>query len=786
MKVSESWLREWVNPDVDTETLCERVTLAGLEIEHRALVPKPPSGVLVGRIESVAPHPQADRLQVCAVITAPDGEARQIVCGAANARAGLVVPVALPGAELPSGMTIGEAELRGVPSAGMLCSEAELGLAEKSAGLMELEDGAPLGVDVVDYLGLDDTVLELELTPNRGDCLSVLGLARECHAVFDVPVAGVDEASVEASCEARIEVSIDEPAACTGYAGRVVRGLDAAARTPDWMVERLRRSGIRAIHPVVDITNYVMLELGQPMHAFDCRELSGSIRVRAAEAGESLELLNEQTVTLNDGELLIADAARPLALAGVMGGEGSGVSDGTENIFLESARFAPEAVALTGRRHKLNSDSLYRFERGVDPGLQRRALERATQLVLAICGGQAGPVVHAGQVEASRRRIALRHARLEQLLGVPVDAAGVPGLLGRLGIVAEAEGGGWNCTVPTARSDLQIEVDLVEEVARLIGYRRISAAPYAAALSPAPLPETRRDEHAVRDALVARGYSEIVSYSFVDEATQTLVGGDQPAIALDNPIAENLGVMRTTLLGGLLGAWRYNAQRQPRRATLFELGVCFARDGEAIRETPRVAGLLVGDLAEEQWGQSPRPADFYDLKADVEAVFGAALHFEPGEHPAMHPGRCARVRVDGQAVGWIGALHPRVARSLDLGGQVIVFELDLEPVTRRALPAHAAVSDRPASRRDLALVIPETTSAAALLAAVKAPAVAGLVDVRLFDVYRGEGLPDACKSVALGLIFQDKSRTLTDDEVDESVQRIVNHVTEALGASIRG
>jgi phenylalanyl-tRNA synthetase beta chain len=783
VKISLQWLRERANPKAADAELAARLTRAGLEceVEPAALAL---DRVVVGQIRALKAHPQADRLRVCEVDVG-GGQSATIVCGAANAREGMKAPVALPGATLPDGTEIKVSALRGVESAGMLCSARELALAEKSDGLLELDAGAKVGQPVARHLGLDDAVLSLELTPNRGDCLSVAGLARETAAVFAIALEEPVVKPAPVTSKARIGVRLESKKDCPRYAGRVIEHIDPAARTPDWMRERLRRSGIRSIHAVVDITNYVMLELGQPMHAFDCGKLSGDIHVRRARAGESLLLLNEQTGAFTPDDLVIADGERAVALAGVMGGMPSGVSSQTPSIFLESACFAPELVAATGRRLKLPSDALYRFERGVDPSLQRRALERATALVLEICGGQAGPVTEAGVTQPKAVPVRLRHARLNALLGYEIPAAEVGRLLARLGIGVKKLGKtGWVATVPPHRYDLRVEVDLIEEVARLHGYDKIPARPYAAELPPAAVPE-RRPLDLARDRLASRGYQEVVTYSFVDANLETLLAPGANAIPLDNPIADTLALMRTTLWSGLLPAWRYNQQRQRKRVRLFEIGVCFTQDGERVVESEKLALLAAGTAAAEQWGLPARPVDFFDLKADLEALLGD-LGFEPEGHPALHPGQTARITAQGEPVGWLGTLHPRLVRALDLPEAPVLLELETRVLAVARLPKPAAPSEFPASRRDLALVLREQVPAGELLSHVRAAGGKLLKETGVFDVYRGAGLPNGFKSVALSLIFQDNSRTLTDEEVEAAVEAVTQRLQARLGATIRG
>lgn len=788
MKLSEQWLREWVNPQATIEQIADRLVMGGLELEIEPAVSEIPRGVVVGRIVSIAPHPNAERLRVCEVDVGAADKAT-IVCGAANARAGMVAPVALPGARLPGGMEIKASALRGVESGGMLCSASELGLAEKSEGLLELDPDARPGTSIEQHLALDDRILNLEITPNRGDCLSVIGLAREVAALFGVNMTRPRNKQAVVVGVHRHAVEVESAADCPAYAGRVVYGLNARARTPDAMRERLRRSGIRSIHPLVDITNYVMLEMGQPMHAFDGARLSGTVRVRRARAGETLTLLNDQGVELNHGELLICDDSGPVALAGVMGGASTAVSPSTSRVFFESACFAMNVVAGTGRRHKLASDALYRFERGVDPDLQRAALERATELTAQICGGEAGPITYSGRSQSEPVRVRLRQARLNKLLGQEIAARDVEALLARLGIGTRHEvGGTWTAQIPSWRYDLRIEADLIEEVARLYGYERIVARPYAARLAPGRPSETRRSPGALKSTLVARGWQEVISLAFADRAVQQRIDPHAEAIALDNPIADNLALMRSTLWCGLVDAWRYNHARQATRLRLFEAGVCFDRADGEIRETPRIAGLASGPALAEQWGAAARATDFYDLKAEVSALFARpdTLRFEARPHPALHPGRAARIFVDADPAGWIGELHPALVSELDLPAPALVFELDWAALRAAELPRSQALSEFPASRRDLALVVPEAIRFQQLREVVREAAPATLREVFAFDVYHGDSLGTTFRSIALGLIFQDYSRTLTDMEIDAAMAGIQAEVAARLGATMRG
>ncbi|MDO9453112.1 MAG: phenylalanine--tRNA ligase subunit beta [Stagnimonas sp.] len=790
MQLSMNWLREWVNPAAGAIELAHKLNMAGLEAEATELSADPLQGVVVGRILTADKHPQADRLRVCTVDIG-SGAPAQIVCGAPNARVGLCAPVATVGSTLPGGIEIKAAQLRGVDSAGMLCSAKELALSDKSEGLLELDDSATPGAAIADYLKLDDMRLTLELTPNRGDCLSITGLAREVGALYGLQPCKPGTEAVAITCDKTVAVTLEDATACTRYLGRVIEGINPEARTPDWLRERLRRSGIRSIHPIVDITNFVMLELGQPMHAFDLAKLGGPIHVRRARAGETLKLLTEETVTLRQ-ELLITSGDQPVAMAGVMGGAASGVTTATTNIFFESAAFAPAAVVGAARRHKLSSDAAYRYERGVDSALQAEALDRATALALAICGGQAGPVTAAGG-EVTAAAIPLRHQKVNDLLGVSIPAGEVAALLESLGIIVTPSGeGAWHCTPPSWRFDLAIEQDLIEEVGRLFGYENIAAKPYAATLIPPANSEARRPAARIRDALVARGWQEAVTYSFVDPKIQARLTPDFVGLPLDNPIAETMAVMRTTLWTGLIGAWLHNHQRQMKRVRFFELAGTFAENSGQIIETPCLAGLAFGNVRTEQWSDKARPVDFYDLKADVEALCAAfggdvpRFTFAAGTHSALHPGRTAVLMRDDQSVGVLGELHPELVRGLDLPGAPLLFELDWSRLSAARVPVAQPVPEFPTSRRDLALVVDESVPAQALIDAAKTAAGPHLAQAFVFDIYRGQGLRDASKSVAMGLIFQDYSRTLTVEEIDMQVTGIVTALSQKLGASLRG
>lgn len=791
MRFSERWLREWVSPPLDTAGLAARLTAAGLEVDSLTPVGERFSGVVVGHVLEVAQHPAADRLHVCRV-DAGGAEPLVIVCGAANVAVGMKAPTALVGARLPGGMEIRRAKLRGVESFGMLCSARELGLAETSEGLLPLPGDAPVGLDVVTYLGLDDVAIEVDLTPNRSDCLCVAGVAREVGVLTRQPVQSVTVEPVAPVIPDTFPVELEAPADCPRYVGRVVRNVDPAAQTPLWLRERLRRSGLRSISPVVDVTNYVLLELGQPMHAFDLDRLSGAIRVRRARAGESLTLLDGNPLSLDEDCLLIADDRGPIALAGVMGGLDSGVTAESRHIFFESAFFSPSVIAGRARRFGLATDASHRYERGVDFELQRRAIERATGLLVQIAGGECGPVIDRVSPEhlPTRAPITLRAARLSKILGIAVPDEAVADVLSRLGCRVEAQPGGWRVTPPSFRFDLAIEVDLIEEVARVTGYEHVPSTAPVAHLNLRPVPETRVPLERLRGLLADRGYQEAITYSFVDPSLQAMLDPEEEVVRLANPISADMAVMRTTLWPGLLKALGHNQNRQQARVWLFESGLRFRRRrGETLQE-PVLAGLASGSALPDQWGLSRRPVDFYDVKADVEALLAstgvaAEFRFEPTSHPALHPGQAAAVFRGAEEVGRLGALHPAHLRSLDIEGPVYLFELGLGPLQQGVLPRFAPLSRFPAIRRDLAVVVDEAVPAEAVRVAIGQAAGDMLNDLELFDVYRGEGIEGGRKSLALSLTLQAADRTLLDAEVDAVVRGVLEALEKEYKATLR-
>ncbi|WP_317622897.1 phenylalanine--tRNA ligase subunit beta [Thiohalophilus sp.] len=804
MKFSEKWLREWVNPDIDTEALAHQLTMAGLEVDAIEPVAGAFDKVVVGEVIGLEPHPDADKLRVATVNVGAD-ESLQIVCGAANVREGLRAPTALVGAKLPGDLKIKKSKLRGVPSQGMLCSEKELGLADSAEGLMELPDEAPVGESIRDYLQLDDVTIELGLTPNRGDCLSVAGIAREVGVLNKLSVAGPDLGACTAGIDASLSVKLEAAGACPQYAGRVLRGINSNAETPLWLAERLRRSGLRSLGPVVDVTNYVLLELGQPMHAFDLGKLNGGIRVRYANTGESLTLLDEQTIELDSETLVIADETAPVALAGIMGGAASAVGEGTVDIFLESAYFAPQAIAGKARGYGLHTDSSHRFERGVDPQLQVPALERATALLQAICGGEAGPVVHVQQADRLpvRAPVRLRNARIGRILGADIAGDAVVDILARLGMGVQPadsdEGRGargeeelvWEVTPPSFRFDINLEVDLIEELGRIYGYDNLPASRPRISLAMGARPETRLKPADYKRLLVDLGYQEAVTYSFVDPKLQQQLDPQGTALMLANPISAEMAAMRTSLWPGLLQTALYNLNRQQDRVLLFEQGLKFVLQGSELKQEPVLAGLLSGSLLPPQWGSPARQADFFDCKGHVEQLLARTgqseqFRFEPDDnHPALHPGQAAVIRHNDRLVGRLGALHPGLQQQLGLSQRVYLFEIEQAILVERRLPAFAPLSKYPSIRRDIAIVLDENIGAQKVKDCIEKAGSGWLKNIELFDVYVGEGIDSGRKSLALGLTLQDLSRTLKDEDVESEISTILTALDRELGATLR-
>ncbi|WP_214510658.1 phenylalanine--tRNA ligase subunit beta [Pseudomonas brassicacearum] len=791
MKFSEQWLRGWVSPQVSRDELVARLSMAGLEVDSVTPAAGDFSGVVVGEVLGTEQHPDADKLRVCQVSNG--AETFQVVCGAPNVRPGLKIPFAMIGAELPGDFKIKKAKLRGVESNGMLCSQAELQIGEGNDGLMELPADAPVGQDIREYLGLDDASIEVDLTPNRGDCLSLAGLAREVGALYAAPVTRPVVASVPAVHDEVRSIEVLAPAACPRYLGRVIRNVDLSKPTPLWMVERLRRADVRSIDAAVDITNYVMLELGQPLHAFDLAEINGGIRVRMAEEGEKLVLLDGQEVTLRSDTLVIADHARALAIAGVMGGEHSGVSATTRDVFLESAFFDQIAVAGKARSYGLHTDASHRYERGVDWQLAREAMERATGLLLDITGGEAGPIIETVSEQHLPKiaPVTLRAQRITQMLGMEMDPVEVERLLSALGLNISADGAGqWHVEVPSHRFDISLEVDLIEELARLYGYNRLPVRYPQARLAPQAKAEARSDLPELRRLLVARGYQEAITYSFIDPRQFELFNPGVEPLLLANPISNDMAAMRSSLWPGLVKSLQHNLNRQQDRVRLFESGLRFVGQLDGLKQEPMLAGVVCGSRLPEGWAQGRDVVDFFDVKADVEAVLGFAgaldaFTFVPGKHPALHPGQTARIERDGREVGYVGAIHPELSKTLGLDRPVFVFELVLAEVALGKMPKFQELSRFPEVRRDLALLADRDVASSAVLEVIRENAGEWLTDLRLFDVYQGKGIDPHRKSLAVGLTWQHPSRTLNDDEVNTATQNILTSLETRLNATLR-
>jgi len=789
MQFSEAWLRELANPALDTAALVEQITMAGLEVDAVTPAAAEFSGVVVGQVVSITAHPDADKLRVCQVAVG-EAEPLQIVCGASNVREGLKIPAALIGAVLPGNFKIKKSKLRGELSFGMLCSEKELGMAEDADGLMELADDAPVGMDIRDYLELNDQLIEVDLTPNRADCLSVEGIAREVALLNEMPFSASEITPSVVEHQETLSIKVSAPDACPRYLGRLIKNVNATAATPLWMQERLRRSGLRSLGPVVDVTNYVLLELGQPLHAFDAAKLSGAIEVRMAKADEPLKLLNDQEIKANTETLVIADAEKALALAGIMGGSGSAVSNTTTDIFLECAFFSPSFMMGKSRHYGLHTDSSHRFERGVDANLQARAIERATQLIVEIAGGSVGPVTEVvAEAELPERvAITLRQKRIQRILGVDLEASVVEGILQRLGMSVTKEAEGWQVTAPGFRFDIAIEADLIEELGRVYGYNNLpqSSLLMRSALSEAP--EAVLDIDQLKDVLVARDYQEAITYSFVAEELQKSIVPNDNYIKLQNPISADLAVMRTTLWCGLLQAAVYNTKRQQGRVRLFEAGQRFLGTGAAQQEK-MLAGVALGSVSPEQWGEKARKVDFYDVKADVEslcALTGREVEFVAGQHTALHPGQSAEIKtLDGQSLGWVGMLHPTLEKQLGFDGNVFLFELSQNVLLDREVPAFNSLSKFPSVRRDLALLVAEDVSFQAIKQCIEGCNEDLIKAINVFDIYRGQGVEQGYKSVALGLTMQDNTQTLTDSEIDAIVNKVLDALSNNISAKLR-
>lgn len=793
MQFSEHWLRQYCDPATDTEALSHLLTMAGLEVDAIAPVAPMFTGVVVACIISTEKHPDADRLQVCQVDIGAEMPL-QIVCGASNARAGLKAPCAIVGAELP-GLQIREAKVRGVISFGMMCSEKELGLAAESQGLMELPQDAAVGQSIRDYLLLDDMCFTLKLTPNRSDCLSVLGVAREVSALTDTPLMLPQIETIPATFTVNRRVSLLADGACGRYCGRHIRNLRAQAQTPAWMKRALERSGLRSISAIVDVTNYVMLELGQPLHAFDASQLHGDIEVRFAQPDESLVLLNDQVVKPHNDMLLIADDREPVALAGIMGGCKSAVSDQTTEIFLESAFFTPNAISGRARRLGISTDASYRFERGVDFAVTRIALERASALILEICGGEASEVLEVVGNLPTRTKSSLRMSRLKSVLGFDITSDQVLKLFDRIGFKPELENEIFSVIPPSYRFDISCEEDLIEEVARLHGYAHVPALLPVAEQAMLEVSEHSLPTQVLRQTLIEAAYQEVITYSFVDASWESDLLQNARPITLLNPIASNMSVMRSMIWGGLLDTLVYNLNRKQERVRIFEIGVVYlpksAQTVDAdvsdngFEEVTRISGLAYGTTMPEQWGQVITALDFFDVKADVESLACDRMRFLPSEHPALHPGQTARILIDDVPIGWLGKLHPKWQQHYQLSGNTFLFELDLQPLIRLQLPKYQEIPKFPPLRRDLAIVVDDNINVNKILQTMREACLPHVIEISLFDVYRGAGVLSGKKSLAFLVLMQDTQRTLTDDEADTVMTNLLQLLEKLYQAKLR-
>jgi phenylalanyl-tRNA synthetase beta chain len=805
MKFSESWLREWVNPAISSDELAHQITMAGLEVDAVEAVAGEFTGVLIGEVVECGPHPDADKLQVTKINLGDDfngGELVDIVCGAKNCRLGLKVAVATVGAVLPGDFKIKKAKLRGVPSHGMLCSESEIGLSDSSDGIMELASDAPLGLCVREYLDLNDVSIDVDLTANRGDCLGLKGLAREVGVLNSQSVIEPEILAVTPTIDDVLEITLTASEACPRYLGRIIKNIDVTAKTPLWMVEKLRRSGTRSIDPVVDVTNYILLEQGHPMHAFDLEKIDGGINVRYATSGEKLVLLDGKEVTLSAETLVIADAGtedKALAMAGIFGGQDSGVSSSVEapskDIFLESAFFAPLAILGKARQYGLHTDSSHRYERGIDPELQRDAMERATTLLLEIVGGEAGPIVEAVS-EADlpqEKHVTLRREKLDGRIGHHIEDVKVTEILTRLGFKTNLLEDTWHVVVPAYRFDIKIEVDLIEEVARIFGYNNIPNVSPKAILAMREQKEAKLNVGKLRNALVNRGYQEAITYSFVDPKIQSLIHPEQAVMTLPHPISSEMSVMRLSLWTGLLQSVAYNQNRQQGRIRLFETGLRFIPDESVengVRQDNMIAGVITGQRNEENWNLETSTVDFYDIKSDVEALLSltadsSSFEFSKIEIDALHPGQTAAIYRNGTFVGYIGALHPELERKLGLNGRTLVFELLLSEILTQKIPQACDISRFPSNRRDIAVVVKEDVDAKNVLQLIEKVGGNYLIDLNLFDVYRGESIELGFKSLAIAMILQDNEKTLEEKDITAVVDRVVDTLEAELDASLR-
>lgn len=811
MQFPESWLREFCNPPVTTALLAETLTMGGLEVEEQSPVAPPFTGIVVGQIMAAEQHPNADRLRVCQV-NVGQAELLNIVCGAPNARVGIKIPCALVGAALPAGedgkpFMIKLGKLRGVESQGMLCSANELKISESKDGLLELADDALIGQDIRAHLNLDDTLLTLKLTPNLAHCLSVYGVARELSALTGAPLKPPSFPTVAVSHQDKLAVNISAADLCGRFSGRIVKGVNFAAPTPQWMVDKLARCGQRSVSALVDISNYVMFELGRPSHIFDLDKIHGGLDVRWGKPGETLKLLNGNTVTVDAQVGVIADDQAIESLAGIMGGDATAVSETTQNIYIEAAFWWPIAIAGRSRRFNFSTDAGHRFERGVDPQLTVEHIERITQLVLDICGGSAGPIDDLQPNMPKLESVSLRVARAAKVIGMPISLAQCTDAFTKLGLPHTVEDDVITLTPPSYRFDIQIEEDLIEEVVRMVGFNNLPTTPPLAPITAKIRTESQRGPFAVRRALAAMGYQETINFSFVEERWEHELAGNPNPIKLLNPIASNMSVMRSSLLGSLVQVLKYNIDRKASRVRIFEVGRVFLRDAsvkntdtmvEGFHQPMRVAGLVYGNLDELQWGRAEQAADYFDVKGEVEALLAPLqATFVPAQHPSMHPGRCARVLVNGQGIGFLGEMHPKWVQSYELGkgGKTIkapiLFELELDALLQRAVPVAQPVLKMQDVERDIAILVSEKVTHAAVMASINAVPLQGLTrSATLFDIYRpkvvGGDIAADEKSVAVRLTFNSQNATLNDEAIDVAVASVLKQLAAQVGARLRG
>lgn len=794
MKFNESWLREWVNPAISTEQLCDQITMLGLEVDGVEPVAGAFTGVVIGEVVECAQHPDADKLRVTKVNVGGD-RLLDIVCGAPNCRLGLKVACATEGAVLPGDFKIKKTKLRGQPSEGMLCSFSELGIKEDHSGIIELPADAPIGTDFREYLNLNDVAIEISLTPNRADCLSIAGIAREVSVINRAAVKAPAISPVPASIADKVAVELQAPEACPRYLARVVKNVNVKATSPLWLQEKLRRCGIRSIDPIVDITNLSLLELGQPMHAFDAAKINGAIQVRMAKADEELVLLDGTTAKLQPNTLVIADSKGALAMAGIFGGKASGVNEATKDVVLEAAFFAPLAITGRARQYGLHTDASHRFERGVDPELTRQAMERATALLLEICGGEAGEIVEAVAKEhlPTRQTVSLRRSKLDSVIGHHIEDETVTDILTRLGLNIIFENDTWTAVAPSWRFDIEIEEDLIEEVARIYGYNNIPNNSPLAHLKMKGTPEKLLEAIRVRTALVDSDYQEVITYSFVDPKIQQLLHPDQEALILPNPISSEMSAMRVSLLTGLLETIAYNQNRQQNRVRIFEAGLRFIPDANAelgVRQEPVFAAAIVGDKRAVHWENKAEAVDFFDLKGDLERVLSLTaarqdLQFVAKPFPALHPGQSAAIMLDGKEIGFIGTIHPSIVQKLGIKGKPVVFELLASAISERPVPVAKEISKFPANNRDIAVVVDETVAAGEVLETCRKAGGEKLVGVNLFDVYQGKNLAEGKKSLAISLTIQDTEKTLEEDEINAVMQAVLATLAKRFNAVLR-